>query len=46
MLTPGLNCWGQRLLHFGTAALVLDGVMYRRNATLLPAGAAQAKCCR
>jgi hypothetical protein len=44
MLTPGVNRWGQRLLHFGTspAALVLDGVVYRRNATLLPAGAAVA----
>jgi hypothetical protein len=44
MLTPGVNRWGQRLLHFGTspAALMLDGVVYRRNATLLPAGAAVA----
>ena len=34
MLTPGFNRWGQRLLHFGTspAALVLDGVVYRRKA--------------
>lgn len=34
MLAPGFNRWGQRLLHFGTspAALVLDGVVYRRNA--------------
>jgi hypothetical protein len=44
MLTPGVNRWGQRLLLFGTspAVLVLDGVVYRRNATLLPAGAAVA----
>jgi hypothetical protein len=34
MLTLGFNRWGQTLLHFGTspAALVLDGVVYRRNA--------------
>jgi hypothetical protein len=40
MFTPGVNRWGQRLLHFGTSPAALVSRQHGlkgRNATLLPA---------